>query len=64
MAGIARALSKELEREERRRGSLVKQATESAKASELTKFATLITSNLHRIAQDAITADVQDWLTR
>ena len=39
-AAIATALAQELEKEERKRGSLRKQAAESAKAAELSRFAT------------------------
>jgi hypothetical protein len=58
---LSDALRHALEREERKRSSLVKEAESAQKAESLGKWATLVTANLYRIPADAERADVEDW---
>lgn len=55
------ALARAVEREERKRISLEKEAVAATKAEQLGRWATLVTSNLYRIPADATSVVVEDW---
>ena len=58
---LQQALANALDREQRKRASLEKEAATATKAEGLGRWATLIVNNLYRIPSDATSVVVEDW---